>query len=64
MGKLAEMLEYMAADGRPTIYEVPSEEEIISHRVRAETRLVKTYFLSETERLALIEKYGPPMDPK
>ena len=67
MGKLAEILESVAeriSEKRPTIYKIPSEEEVVAHRVRAEMKEAKTYRLSEEERLALIEKYGPPMEPE
>ena len=65
MGQLADLLEQaLVKDDRPTIYEVPNEKEILKHRVQDETKPVTTYRLSEEERLALIAKYGPPMDPE
>lgn len=63
MGELAELLEQIAKKDQPAVYVVPDEEELLAQRVSAESRPVKTYRLSEEERLALIEKYGPPITP-
>lgn len=65
MGQLAELLEQaLVKDDRPTIYDVPDEKEILKRRVQDETKPVTAYRLGEEERLALIAKYGPPMDPE
>lgn len=62
MGELVELLEQLAEKGKLTAeYIVPDEHEILAGRVQKETRPVTTYRLSEAERQALVEEYGPPM---
>lgn len=66
MGELADVLEQIEAKlkGGTIIYNAPDEEEIINRRKQAESRPVVIYRLTEEERLAVIAKYGPPMDPE